>query len=132
VRLFRCIHCTMHVFFRSYEIFCVCLILTYFHLRYGPLLQYCNSHRLFDVVSIDDGSLLLTNAQRLQPSSLHNSPSTLNSTSTFMLVLQHLQCTRTQCASVHNRLQNCTLQQSILLPAGTELTTAVFASPGLT
>jgi hypothetical protein len=39
---------------------------------------------------------------------------------------------RLQCTGVHNKLQDRTLRQSILLHANTELTTALFASPGLT
>jgi hypothetical protein len=81
-----------------------------------------------------------TNISQLQMSSTAESPSTLNSTSTLLVVLRQLRYSRAsqppptlrlQCTGIHNQLQDRTLQQSILLHANTELTTALFASNGL-
>jgi hypothetical protein len=81
-----------------------------------------------------------TNISQLQMSSTTESPNTLNSTS-LLVVLRQLSYSRAsqppptlrlKCTGIHNQLQDRTLQQSILLHANTEITTALFTSNGLT
>jgi hypothetical protein len=68
-------------------------------------------------------------------------PSTLNSTSTLMVVLRQLHYSRAsrksptlrlQCNSLHIQLQDCTLQQSVLLPTNTEHTTTPYSDVSFT
>jgi hypothetical protein len=92
----------------------------------------CNSYTLFWHGLYSRCVFITHKYSTLQLSSTTGSPSTLNTTSALIVVLQQLHYshasqqspTRLQYTSIHSHLQDRTLQQSILLPTKTERMTA--------